>query len=89
MHPALPRLAGGVALATSLALAACSSTNHPEYHPVTVTHFSQNIAYPVSVSGAPVTVERGPVTFAPTPQATVLVPELVGPREAPPPDFFR
>ena len=39
-----------------ISLSACTETYHPEYHPVTVTTFSQNIAYPVNVqSGAPST----------------------------------
>lgn len=37
-----------------IALSACTDTYHPEYHPVTVSNFSQNIAYPVNVqSGMP------------------------------------
>ncbi len=37
-----------------IALSACTETYHPEYHPVSVSTFSQNVAYPVNVqSGAP------------------------------------
>jgi hypothetical protein len=55
----------------------CSSTYHPEYHPVTVTHFSQNI------SGGTAT----PVYIAPPP-SVVVVPAAPA-VEGPPPEFFR
>ena len=32
-----------------IALSGCTETYHPEYHPVSVSNFSQNIAYPVNV----------------------------------------
>jgi hypothetical protein len=46
------------------ALAGCTSTYHPEYHPVTVTSYEQHVAYPAGQGGAP-----PPVTMsAPAPQ---------------------
>jgi hypothetical protein len=52
-----------IALAASLSLAACTSTYHPEYHPVTVTSYEQH------VSGAALGVSQpGPVLSAPAPQ---------------------
>jgi hypothetical protein len=73
-----------IAVFTVVALAACSSSYHPEYHPVTVSNFSQNIAYPVSVHGGTASIERAPVYVAPpAPGPVVVVPE------APPPDFFK
>lgn len=74
--------------AASLILAGCSSSYHPEYHPVTVSNFSQNLSYPVAVNNLGGTTERAPVYVAPWPQPPVVVPALVPPREAPPPDFF-
>jgi hypothetical protein len=35
-----------------IALAGCTETYHPEYHPVTVSTSSQNISYPVNVQSA-------------------------------------
>lgn len=67
----------------TLALAACSSSYHPEYHPVTVSNFSQNIAYPVSVNGT-TTIER-PTTYV----VPGTPPPLALPAEAVPPDFFK
>ena len=63
--------------AALLAALGCSSTYHPEYHPVTVTHFSQNI------SGGAAT----PVYIAPPPPV-VVVPAAAA-VEGPPPEFFR
>jgi hypothetical protein len=40
-----------VLLATSCTLAACANEYHPEYHPVTVSHYSQSVSYP-TVLGA-------------------------------------
>jgi len=73
---------------TLLGLVACSSSYHPEYHPVTVSNFSQNVSYPVSVGGA---VERPAAAVTPpTPvqPSVVIVPAIAAP-EGPPPDFFR
>jgi len=72
----------------SFAIAGCSSSYHPEYHPVTVSNFSQNIAYP-----APSTVDasqglRPPVIIAAPPSAIVL-PSTLAQEPGPPPDFFR
>lgn len=47
-----------------LAAGACGNTYHPEYHPVTVTHFEQQIAYPVTVQTGS---RPAPVVVAPTP----------------------
>ena len=64
------------------AVTACSSSYHPEYHPITVSNFSQNVAYPVSAS-AP-SSERPPLLVVPAaPQPVVILPEPL------PPDFFR
>ena len=69
----------------SLALAGCASSYHPEYHPVTVSNFSQNVSYPVSVSSADTSAGRAPVYVVPAP----LGPAPSYPVDAPPPDFFR
>jgi hypothetical protein len=64
-----------------LSLAACSSSYHPEYHPVSVSNISQNLAYPAAGNAAG---ERVPVYVVPAaPAPMVVVPE------APPPDFFK
>lgn len=53
-------------LVVPLAVAACGNTYHPEYHPVSVMHYEQQIAYPVSVqTGA----RPAPVIVAPAPAA--------------------
>jgi len=69
-------------LAASLLLAACTSTYHPEYHPVTVSQFSQNLSYPVEVHNGGSPQDRSPVVIAPMParspmqaQAVVLPPD--------------
>jgi hypothetical protein len=51
-----------VLLATSGALAACSSSYHPEYHPVTVSHYSQSVSYPtvLPAGGAPSVIMNVP-----------------------------
>jgi hypothetical protein len=62
------------ALLVSLGLGACSSTYHPEYHPVVYT--SQQVTYPpVDVPSRPVVVVSPPPAPAPA-----LPP--------PPPEFF-
>jgi hypothetical protein len=68
-----------------LALLACSSNYHPEYHPVTVSNFSQNISAPAAGTGV---VYVAPV--APAPSVIVVQPAapLAGAVEAPPADFF-
>jgi hypothetical protein len=57
-------------VAALLAVAACTSTYHPEYHPVTVTSYEQNVtASPpaiVGARGAPVAAP-GPTLVAPPP----------------------
>ena len=50
-----------------LGLVDCGNTYHPEYHPVTVTHYEQHLAYPVTVqTGA----RPAPVIVAPAPSRT-------------------
>jgi hypothetical protein len=49
------------ALFATIALAACTDTYHPEYHPVTVTQFSQNVAYPGNAPQAFITPPPQPV----------------------------
>ena len=53
------------AFAASLFFVACSSEYHPEYHPVVVSNFSQNLSYPVSVNngGAPADHAVDPVVL--------------------------
>jgi hypothetical protein len=54
-----------------LAIAACGNTYHPEYHPVTVTHYEHHLAYPVTVqTGA----RPAPVVIAPAPTGGVPAP---------------
>ncbi|HEY8038412.1 MAG TPA: hypothetical protein VIF15_01405 [Polyangiaceae bacterium] len=50
----------------SFALVACDNTNHPEYHPVTVTSYEQRVNYGATAQqgGAP---PAGPVLSAPPP----------------------
>jgi hypothetical protein len=77
--------------AASLLLAACSSEYHPEYHPVVVSNFSQNLSYPVSVNNGGAATERAPVYVVPgTPAQAVAVgpgPIIAAPAP-PPPGFF-
>jgi hypothetical protein len=74
------RSLGFASIALLLALGACSSTYHPEYHPV--TQYSQQITYPppVVVSGSDPS-ERPVVVVTPAPAAPPAVPP-------PPPGFF-
>ena len=59
-----------VLLAASGALAACSSNYHPEYHPVTVSHYSQSVSYPtVLPAGSPPSVTMNVAPPAPPPTA--------------------
>lgn len=54
------------ASATALvALAGCTSTYHPEYHPVTVTSYEQHVGYSGSAQAGP---QPGAVLSAPAPQ---------------------
>ena len=72
-------------LAASLAivtLGACSSSYHPEYHPVTVS----NVSYPVMVNNGGSGAEPTPVFVVPAvPMAAAPAVPLP---EQPPPDFF-
>lgn len=69
----------------ALAVTACSSSYHPEYHPVTVSNVSQNLSYPVAVNNGG--AAPAPVYVVPAPAATT--PANVPWPAAPPPDFFR
>jgi len=60
-------------LALAAALAACTSTYHPEYHPVTVTSVNQTYSAPVAVAPAPATTTASPVTVIPAQAAAPLV----------------
>jgi hypothetical protein len=62
-----------VMLAASGVLAACSSTYHPEYHPVTVSHYSQSVSYPtvLPAGGQPSVIMNVP----PPPPPPTGVPE--------------
>jgi hypothetical protein len=46
------------------ALAGCTSTYHPEYHPVTVTSYEQHVTNPPSVQGG---TQPGALMSAPPP----------------------
>ena len=59
-------------IAGSLAIAACTSTYHPEYHPVTVTSYEQHVSSP-------------PGTYMAAPGATLNAPPP--PQPAPPPPW--
>lgn len=74
------------------ALVACSNTYHPEYHPVTVTQYSQDVSYPVSVHNAasspeqrsPIVVSAGPGSVVTQPGAPTL-PAMPPPPQPPTP----
>ncbi len=55
------------ALAVAALATACGNTYHPEYHPVNVSHFSQNLDYPVTVQNGADPATRSPVIIAPSP----------------------
>jgi hypothetical protein len=63
--------------AASLAIAACTSTYHPEYHPVTVTSYEQHVTGTAPASGG------APVHFA-APGATLVAPPPPPPSPPPP-----
>jgi hypothetical protein len=63
----------------SIASGACSSTYHPEYHPVVYT--SQQVSYPPVVVGASDGSQRPVVVVTPPPASAPAVPP-------PPPGFF-
>ena len=54
-----------VLLSAAMSLAACTSTYHPEYHPVTLTNYEQHVSYPAS-GRAP---RAAPTLVAPAPPA--------------------
>jgi hypothetical protein len=77
------------AFAASLLLAACSSEYHPEYHPVVVSNFSQNLSYPVSVNNGGAPAERSPVYVVPAAQTVAVGPgPIIAAPAPPPPGFF-
>jgi len=75
--------------AAAIALVACSDSYHPEYHPVTVTNFSQNVGYPVVVNNGGPVADRSPVYVAPLSNANAP-PAFAAPPPPtePPPGFF-
>jgi hypothetical protein len=76
-------------VAAAIALVACTDTYHPEYHPVTVTNFSQNVGYPVVVNNGG--ASPSPVVVAPMSNGSPSpAPAFVAqpPPTSPPPDFF-
>lgn len=76
-----------LALAGTLALAACTSTYHPEYHPVSVNNVSQDLSYPVVVNNGTTPATQAPVYVVPgAPGAAV--PLMPAPPPQPPPGFF-
>ena len=58
-------------VAGSLAVAACTSTYHPEYHPVTVTSYEQHVTAtePASAGARGAPPAAGPTLVAPPPPA--------------------
>ena len=68
----------------AVSLAACTSTYHPEYHPVTTTTVTQTYGAPATVvNGA--SAQRPAVVVAPAPSAPIVV---QGPPAANPESFF-
>jgi hypothetical protein len=52
------------ATAVLLGPLACTSTYHPEYHPVTMSNVQQTVSYPVTVQTG---TQPAPVVIAPAP----------------------
>jgi hypothetical protein len=52
-----------ISIFAAMGLAACTSTYHPEYHPVTATSVTQNYSggAPAAQPGGPVIIEQPPV----------------------------
>ncbi len=83
-HPPLSSLF----VSAAIAVTACSSSYHPEYHPVTVSNFSQNISYaPASPYWGAGTERPSTIVVAPPPPAVVVVPGA--PAGEVPPEFLR
>jgi hypothetical protein len=76
------------AFAATLLCAACSSEYHPEYHPVVVSNFSQNLSYPVSVNNGGAPTERAPVYVVPGQAVAALPAPMIAQPAPPPPGFF-
>ena len=72
-------------IAPSFLVVACSTEYHPEYHPVTVSEFTQTLAYPVAVNNGPSPAPVYVVPGAPPPGLTAA--PLV-PAPEPPAGFF-
>ena len=73
--------------AAAFLLAACSSSYHPEYHPVSVNNVSQQLSYPVTVHNGGAPQERSPVYVVPGPPMGAI--PTPAPPPQPPADFFR
>ena len=88
LGPALSTLA---AASFVLALAACTETYHPEYHPVTVSEVSQNLNYPVVVHNSGSPSERSPVYVGQGPAPVLATPPPPPPQQPvlPPAEWFR
>ena len=57
-----------LSLLTAVAtLTGCGNVYHPEFHPTTVSHYSQNVSYPVTVQNGGDPATRSPVYIAPAP----------------------
>lgn len=51
-------------------LTACSSVYHPEFHPVNLSNYSQNLSYPVMVEHGGDPAARSALIIAPAPPPT-------------------
>ena len=59
-------------LTVGSALAACSNEYHPEYHPVTVSHYTQSVSYPADYGAPPPSIV---MNMPPPPQPPTAKPE--------------
>jgi hypothetical protein len=76
-------------VSATIALTACSSSYHPEYHPVTVSNFSQNISYaPGSPTWGAVPERPSTVVLAPLPPPPAVIVVPGAPAGEVPPEFF-
>ena len=78
-------LVGVGVIAVALALAACTSSYHPEYHPVSVNNVSQDISYPVVVNGG---ASQGARPVYVVPGSPGGGPQMAPPPMPPPPPGF-
>jgi hypothetical protein len=65
-------------------LSGCMNTNHPEYHPVTTLHYSQNVSSGVAVSPA----QGQPVYVVPAQGAPAYMQAPPPPPPPQPPENF-